>query len=120
MELYHAIKELVPDAVEGRDFIIQDDSDGKGPYIKVWRHKTAPKPTRTKLKTAYQNYLAKKAATEYRIKRATEYPPIGDQLDTIWKYLKSLGVTPDPNAGTNTVNGMLAKIEEVKSKYPKP
>jgi hypothetical protein len=25
--------------------ILQDDSDGKGPYIKEWNHPTLPKPT---------------------------------------------------------------------------
>lgn len=47
---------------------------------------------------------------DYAEKRRAEYPPIGDQLDTIWKALAS---TPNPPP-------MLAQIQAIKSKYPKP
>ncbi len=118
MELYHAIKELYPDAEEGKDFVLQDD--GKGPRIKVWRYKNTPQPTQTELEAAYQQYLQKKALTEYREKRATEYPHLGDQLDAIWKALKAMGLTSDPLKDGNTPEGMLARIEAIKQKYPKP
>jgi hypothetical protein len=39
--------------------------------------------------------------------RATEYPPIGDQLDALWK-------------GGEAAAEMLAKVQAVKAKYPKP
>jgi hypothetical protein len=42
----------------------------------------------------------------YKYKRATEYPPIGDQLDALWK-------------GGEAAAEMLAKVQAVKSKYPK-
>ena len=42
----------------------------------------------------------------YRYKRAIEYPPIGDQLDALWK-------------GGETAADMLAKVQAVKAKYPK-
>jgi hypothetical protein len=29
----------------GGTIILQDDSDGKGPYIKEWNHPTLPRPT---------------------------------------------------------------------------
>jgi hypothetical protein len=29
--------------------ILQDDSDGKGPYIKVWNHPTLTRPTQAQL-----------------------------------------------------------------------
>lgn len=45
----------------------------------------------------------------YASQRREAYPPIGDQLDAIWKALAS-GSTPD----------MLADIEAVKAAYPKP
>lgn len=43
---------------------------------------------------------------EYRNKRAAEYPPIGDQLDALWK-------------GGDDATAMLKKVLEVKNKYPK-
>jgi ribosome-interacting GTPase 1 len=46
------------------------------------------------------------AANEYQRQRATEYPPIGDQLDALWK-------------GGEAAAEMLAKVQAVKSKYPK-
>jgi hypothetical protein len=43
----------------------------------------------------------------YKQKRATEYPAIGDQLDALWK-------------GGEAAAEMLAKVQAVKAKYPKP
>ena len=43
----------------------------------------------------------------YAEKRAIEYPPIGDQLDALWK-------------GGDAAAEMLAKVQAVKDKYPKP
>ena len=42
----------------------------------------------------------------YIAKRAAEYPPIGDQLDALWK-------------GGAEAEAMLAKVQAVKQKYPK-
>jgi hypothetical protein len=50
---------------------------------------------------------AELAATEYQRQRAAEYPPIGDQLDALWK-------------GGDAAADMLAKVQAVKAKYPKP
>ena len=46
-------------------------------------------------------------ATEYQRQRAAEYPPIGDQLDALWK-------------GGDAAADMLAQVQAVKAKYPKP
>ncbi len=123
MELDKAIGELFPQAVAGVDFVLEDD--GKGPYIKEWNLKDLqgnpiPRPTQAELESAYQSYLQRRALTEYRIKRAREYPSLGDQLDCMWKALRSMGLTSDPLKDANTPEGMLARIEEVKAKYPKP
>lgn len=48
-----------------------------------------------------------KAEVPYDMGRRMEYPPIGDQLDALFKA----GVFPPE---------MAAKIQEVKDKYPKP
>jgi len=42
--------------------------------------------------------------------RRAAYPPIGDQLDAIWKYFDSDSVDMD---------SMLDKVKAVKAKYPK-
>ena len=43
----------------------------------------------------------------YKRQRVTEYPPIGDQLDAVWK-------------GGDAAAEMLATVMAVKAKYPKP
>jgi len=54
-------------------------------------------------KDAVQAYVD---AHAYIAKRAAEYPPIGDQLDALWK-------------GGSEAEAMLAKVQAVKQKYPK-
>ena len=46
-------------------------------------------------------------ADAYIAKRQSEYPPIGDQLDALWK-------------GGDAAAEMLVKVQAVKTKYPKP
>ena len=53
---------------------------------------------------AVEEYLL---ANTYKALRAPEYPPIGDQLDALWK-------------GGDAAAEMLAKVQTVKDKYPKP
>jgi hypothetical protein len=43
----------------------------------------------------------------YKYNRVAEYPSIGDQLDALWK-------------GGEAAAEMLAKVQAVKTKYPKP
>ena len=53
MTLYDKIKTIYP-SLEDKDFMIvitlQNDSDGKGDYIKEWNHPTLAKPTAEQLK----------------------------------------------------------------------
>jgi len=53
--------------------------------------------------TAVQAYIDSNA---YKGRRAAEYPPIGDQLDALWK-------------GGEAAAEMLAMVQAVKAKYPK-
>lgn len=46
---------------------------------------------------------------DYYARRRAEYPSLGDQLDAIWK-----------GAGSQAFADMVARIAEIKSKYPKP
>ena len=52
MTLYEKIIALYPD-LTADDFLtvitLQNDSDGKGDYIKEWNHPTLPKPTEEQL-----------------------------------------------------------------------
>ena len=50
--------------------------------------------------------LQRQAINEIRMLRSHEYPPIGDQLDALWK-------------GGEEAAAMLAKVQAVKAKYPK-
>ncbi len=47
MGLYYQIKELYPDILSS-EFMLQDDSNGKGAYIKWWKS-AYPKPTQAEL-----------------------------------------------------------------------
>ena len=52
MNLYEKIKALYPELTD-RDFLtvitLQNDSDGRGDYIKEWNHPTLPRPTEEQL-----------------------------------------------------------------------
>jgi hypothetical protein len=56
------------------------------------------------------------AATEYKRLRAAEYPPIGDQLDAIMKWLATETEFNIPAE----LKSVAMKCMSVKSKYPKP
>ena len=54
MNLYEKIKKLKPELTDA-DFapegtiVLQNDSDGKGDYIKEWNHPTVTQPTNAEL-----------------------------------------------------------------------
>lgn len=53
----------------------------------------------------------------YRDNRAKNYPPVGDQLDSIWKIIDHLmNRTPLDQ----TALEVMKKIKEVKKQFPKP
>lgn len=54
-----------------------------------------------------QQTQAAQSALTYAQKRSSEYPSIGDQLDALWK-------------GGDAAAEMLAAVQAVKLKYPKP
>ena len=76
------------------------------PQIAVIRGKTAYDADGNEVsydKAAVEAYVQ---AHSYIAKRQAEYPPIGDQLDALWK-------------GGEAAAEMLAKVQAVKSKFPK-
>jgi hypothetical protein len=74
--------------------------------IKSWTN-SAPQPTEADLSPYETQIKAEKDAVAYQAKRAAEYPPIGDQLDALFKA----GVFPQE---------MTDQIQAVKTKHPKP
>ena len=51
--------------------------------------------------------IVKPDIPDYYAKRRAEYPPIGNQMDALWK-------------GGQAATDMLNKTNEIKAKYPKP
>lgn len=73
----------------------------------IWHEdNTQAKPSIKDLENEISRLQAEYDAKEYARKRAPEYPPIGDQLDALFK------------AGAFPAD-MAAKIQAVKDKYPK-
>jgi hypothetical protein len=55
VNIVQAVIHLFPDADPMQDFIVQDDSDGNGPYIAAW-NLGDPQPTEAELQTAWEAY----------------------------------------------------------------
>ena len=64
-------------------------------------------PSESEIEKEIKRLLLEDRANEYQRERASSYPPIGDQLDMIYKDMKN-GTTTHAEA-----------VEEVKTKYPK-
>ena len=54
------------------------------------------------------------ATLDYAKLRISEYPPIGDQLDAMWKYISTLNPPSSSEA-----KKMIETIQSIKAKYPK-
>ena len=67
-----------------KDVLLQDDSDGKGPYIKEWNLDIA-QPTDDQLATYSSDGDTLEANNAIRTIRKAAYGDIGDQLDEIYK-----------------------------------
>ena len=94
----------------GGNVSLQDDSDGKGPYIASWNVDGLDKPTNAIL----DNYETAGNTAESNAQaignRVSEYPSLGDVVDAIFKK----------EAGDSSEFDALATARAaVKSKYPK-
>lgn len=78
----------------------------RGEEVEWYNPSTAP-VTDAEINAEVTRLQVEYDAKEYARKRAPEYPPIGDQLDALFKA----GAFP---------TDMAAKIQAVKDKYPKP
>ena len=72
-----------------------------------WLDAQQTRPTDAEIEAEIVRLQAEHEAQAYARSRAAEYPPIGDQLDALWK-------------GGDAATEMLAKVQAVKAQYPKP
>ena len=68
-----------------KDVLLQDDSDGKGPYIKEWNVSGLDKPTDSQLAAQETAANTEEKNNQVRATRREAYGNIGDQLDEIYK-----------------------------------
>ena len=65
--------------------ILQDDSNGSGPYIKTWSISGLAKPTDEQIASYEADADKQESNNTVKAKRKAEYGDIGDQLDEIYK-----------------------------------
>jgi len=85
-----------------KDVMLQDDSDGKGAYIKEWNLDIA-QPTDAQLSAQESAANKEEANATVRSTRRTAYGDIGDQLDEIYK----------------DIDAWKARIKSIKDANPK-
>ena len=85
-----------------KDVMLQDDSDGKGAYIKEWNLDIA-QPTDAQLSTQESAADTEEANNQVRSTRRSAYGDIGDQLDEIYK----------------DIDAWKARIKSIKDNNPK-
>ena len=94
-----------------KDVLLQDDSDGKGPYIKEWNISGLDKPTDSQLAAHETAGNTEETNNTVRATRRAGYGDIGDQLDLLYKDLL---------AGKLDATGEWAKkIKAIKDANPK-
>ena len=69
----------------GGNVTLQDDSDGKGPYIKSWSVSGLDKPTDSQIASYETAGNTEEKNNTVRATRKAAYGDIGDQLDEIYK-----------------------------------
>ena len=85
-----------------KDVMLQDDSDGKGAYIKEW-NLSISQPTDAQLSAQESAANTEEANSVVRSTRRTAYGDIGEQLDEIYK----------------DINSWKARIKSIKDNNPK-
>ena len=107
---YHlaAILEFKYGCVAGTRQVNKKDKS-KRPEMEItsWRHPTIPQPDDIQLRKDELEYESHLDSIAYSKMRQSEYPPIADQLDAIWK-------------GGQAFEDMKEKVLSIKAKYKKP
>ena len=84
------------------DVLLQDDSNGQGPYIKEWNISNVPKPTDEQLNAVDSAADLSERQNAVRSTRRTAYGDLGNQLDM--QYHDSVD-------GTSTWKDNVAKVK---------
>jgi len=82
---------------------LQDDSDGKGPYIKEWKVDGLTKPTDEQIASYETAGNTEESNNTVRATRKAAYGDIGEQLDEIYK----------------DIDAWKARIKKIKDDNPK-
>ena len=85
-----------------KDVMLQDDSDGKGAYIKEW-NLSISQPTNAQLSAQESAANTEEANAQVRSTRRSAYGDIGEQLDEIYK----------------DIDAWKARIKSIKDANPK-
>ena len=103
VKLYCEANSKVADFGTGGNVSLQDDSDGKGPYIKSWSVDGLDKPTDSQLASYETAGNTEETNNTVRATRKAAYGDIGDQLDEIYK----------------DIDAWKARIKKIKDDNPK-
>tara|TARA_A100001011_G_C13950169_1_gene690889 strand:+ start:263 stop:598 length:336 start_codon:yes stop_codon:yes gene_type:complete len=85
IKLYCEANSKTADFGPGGNVTLQDDSDGKGPYIKSWTVDGLTKPTDEQVASYETAGNTEESNNTVRATRKAAYGDIGDQLDEIYK-----------------------------------
>ena len=85
VSLYCIANSKTADFGQGGNVSLQDDSDGKGPYISSWSVDGLTKPTDAQLAAHDTAGDTEETNNTVRSTRKAAYGDIGDQLDEIYK-----------------------------------
>ena len=103
VKLYCEANSKTADFGPGGNVSLQDDSDGKGPYIKSWSVDGLDKPTDAQLAAHDTAGDTEESNNAVRSTRKGLYGDIGDQLDEIYK----------------DIDAWKARIKKIKDDNPK-
>jgi len=92
---------------ELNNYVLQNDSNGSGDYIKSWNVSGLAKPTDEQLASYEDAANAEEALNTVYSNRLTEYPNHNDCIHALLD-------------GGDTLTDLQAKRTAVKDKYPKP
>ena len=93
---------------------LQNDSDGKGDYIKTWAYEGLTKPTDEQIASYETAANSKDTLTDILNKRKTEYLSYNEQLDKLWHDIND-GKFGD-TAKTSTWYTHIKSVKDANSK----
>jgi len=105
MQLYNRILKLVP-SVDSKDFTLQDNSDGKGPFIAKWTS-TEQQPTEADIASVDDSPSLAISAEEVQNNRRKSY------------QLESDALFFEEQRGEVSQGTWAAKVDEIKLRFPK-